>query len=149
MAKDKTKNVEINGVNYQMSRFTPYVGTHMLMKLIGAVARHMSEQQALGGVAQESVAPEKTGEEMARAICSGAFLAGLDRDLHNEIQKECLLKCARIEDSGLPMPLMSASGPLPEVADDFGLIIRLMIETLTFNYTDFFEQGGLKALGMG
>jgi hypothetical protein len=33
------------------------------------------------------------------------------------------------------------------VADDFGLIIRLTMEVLAFNFADFFEQGGMSALG--
>jgi hypothetical protein len=147
--REKTKKIDVGGVWYQTSRFDPKTGTHILMRIIGTIAKAQSERRSVAQ-APPDAPPEKqlSGEEIARTICSAAFIAGLDEEFGGYVQDKCLARCARVEASGLPMPIANAAGLLPDVADDFGLILRLMIETLTFNYTDFFGQGGSDALGI-
>jgi hypothetical protein len=146
--KEKSTTVEINGTHYQINRFSPYVGTHILMKIIGTVIKAGSERQ-VDSSPPPADSPEikRSGLDIAKAICSAAFVSGLDEKFQEYVHTQCLAKCARIEGDGIPMPISNAQGPLPDIGDDAGLIIRLTMETLAWNFADFFEQGGMQALG--
>jgi hypothetical protein len=120
------------------------------MKMIGVVIKAGAERGVDSSApAAENPNPEvkKSGAETAKAICSAAFVTGLDEEFEKYVHTQCLARVARIEGDGIPMPIANAQGPLPDVADDFGLIIRLTMEVLAFNFADFFEQGGMSALG--
>lgn len=145
---EKTKIVEVAGTRYQLSRFPANVGSFILMKLIGAGLTGMNVNG--NQEAPAKVAAEPSGEEIVRAFTFAASSRGLTFDEHNWIQQKCLSVCARLEDhSGVevPMPLMTSSGvTLPEIRDDLQLAMKLEIETLVFNYSSFFAEGGLNAL---
>jgi hypothetical protein len=145
--REKTTKIEVNGTWYQIGKFKPNVGTGILMKVIGAVIKAGGESsQAREQTAPIENAKKPSPEEIARTICSAALFGNVDQEFHDYVQKECLAVCARLEANDLPMPIATATGLLPDIADDFGLIIRLMLETMVFNFSGFFSDGGMMAV---
>lgn len=145
--KDKTKVVSIGDDEYQLKRFAPDVGAFILNLILNAGAKAIIERMKLlrdipppdAGEKIEPPAPDPDGE--VRRMASTAF-GGMTFEQRSMVQKRCLDACARMEE-GSPMPIVAASGPL---IDDLQVIMRLELEVLAFNFTDFFAAGGLNAL---
>lgn len=151
--KSKTKVVEVSGTSYQLRKMAPDVGSYILMRMIAAGINAGGDQNnpPSNAEATENPIPVPTGEELVRAVAFAAFLRGLDYETHSFVQKACLATCSRLEDSSgsaLPMPIVNDAGvwAIPEIRDDISLVMRLEVEALVFNLTDFFEAGGLNAL---
>jgi hypothetical protein len=147
--KQKTKVVEIDGTKYQIRRFLPDVGSYLLMRIIGAGIKGDAGDSGNSAERKEATGEVPSGEELARAVIFAAFLRGLDFDTHQFVQQHCMQVCARLEGpDSLPMPLVNAGGvwAIKDVQDDTALVMRLQVEALTFNFTDFFATGGLNAL---
>jgi hypothetical protein len=151
--REKTKVVEINGTRYQLRRLAADIGSFILMRLISAAVERAAQ-------APESIVePDKdmsasTGEEKARTVAAGAMLGSADFEFHRFVQQRCLAACARLETppqggAEIPMPLMTAAGAwaVPEIEQDISVVMRLTIEVLVFNFSDFFDQEGMKAFG--
>jgi hypothetical protein len=149
---EKTKIVEIGGQRYQIRRFAPNVGSYILMQMIGAglKGQNFSEAPPAGSAsAPSSSAAEPNGEDTVRAIVFAAFLRGLEYDMHNFVQNKCLAICALMkehEGTELPVPLTNGSEWVPEIRDDMQLVMKLEVEAMVFNFSDFFAEGGLNAL---
>lgn len=149
--KEKTKVVEIDGTHYQIRRFAPAVGSFLLMRIIGAGIKGDGAEDSVNGkeASSEPKGEVPGGEDLARAVIFAAFLRGLDFDMHQFVQERCMQICSRLEGAdNLPMPLVNAGGiwAIKDVADDTALVMRLMVEALAWNFTDFFATGGLNAL---
>ena len=147
---EKTKIVEVNGASYQLRRFAPDVGSFIVMQIIGAGLKGVSEGPAPSADSVTPKAEQPSGEDLVRAVVFSAFLRGLDFDMHRFVQTKCLALCSRMEPQGdqlVPMPLMTALGvAIPELREDMELVMKLEIAVLVFNFTDFFAGGGLNAL---
>lgn len=149
--RDKTKTVEAFGSKYQLARFSPEIGTFILFRLIGAMAKvaQSSNQAGTNGEAKSDVKP--TPEQMARLVASGAMMSGgLEFEIHKMIQQNCLKLCSRadhVDQGSGPVPIMTADGRLlPDVAENVGLLTKLTLEVLVFNLSDFFGQGGMETI---
>ena len=152
--KEKTKIVQFGDTRFQLRKLPPGVGTFIAMQLLGAGIKAGN----LGGgdpqsSSTEAAAPQSmaTGEELVRAVAFSAFLRGLEYEAHQFVQTHCLAVCSRMEQSGeteVPMPIVNDSGQwaIPEVRDDMSLVMKLELEVLVFNLSDFFAEGGLNAL---
>lgn len=140
---EKTRIVEIDGTQYQLARFSAEDGSYILMQILGTVARATDQNPPAstnGNAQAESAA--RAPDEIIKGMTFAAFLNGLSYEAHCFIQKKCLSLCSRIEGSpAVPMPLAG----LPEVRNDMQLALRLEVETLCFNFSDFFAKGGLQA----
>jgi hypothetical protein len=65
-------------------------------------------------------------------------------EFHNLLVSKCIRFCGRVEDSGA-IPICTANGTLlPDLADDLGFILKLVVEMCAFNFADFFDQGGIR-----
>lgn len=145
----KTKVVEIEGQRYQIRKLPPDVGSYLLMRMIGAGIKGDQDEPITpaptNGRSQELRVPD--GEEMARAVIFAAFLRGIDFETHKFVQQAALAACARLEgDQDLPMPLATNGRLIETVAENMPLVIRLEVEVLSWNFSDFFAGGGLNAL---
>ena len=147
--KEKNKIVTIEGVPFQLGRFNPYVGTHIIMKLIGAVIKAGGESSAVNSPPSDTGTKTISGEDTARTICSAAFLGNIEQDFHEYVERQCMAIICRMEgpNGDIPMPIANSNSLLSDIHDDPALILRLTMEVLAFNYADFFERGGMKALG--
>jgi hypothetical protein len=152
--KEKTKLVTIEDTRYQIGRFTADVGSWILGRTLNAGARDAIEKmKALGedfstpsAQAAPSEAPDV--ETQIRRMTTSAFGA-MAFEERSTIQRKCIEKCARMEgpDGNMPMPLANGNGTIRgDVAEDLQLVLRLEMEVLIFNFSDFFEQGGFNAL---
>lgn len=147
----KTKNVEIDGKNYQIRRMEPNVGSYLLFRLLGAM-NELKTGDAPATTGNETTAPAAapSGEDIARSVVLAAlFQANKDFEFHCFLQAKALAVISRLEGepgSERPMPIMTSSGviALPEIREDITLISKLEIESITFNLSPFFEGGGLK-----
>lgn len=151
--KPKTKTVEISGTRYQLRKMAPDRGSWILMRMISASINAGGDQATAptNGEGAENPIPVPTGEELVRAVAFAAFLRGLDYETHSFVQKACLTVCSRLENSNgteLPMPIVNDSGAwaIAEIRDDISLVMRLEVEALVWNLSDFFAAGGLKSL---
>ena len=80
-----------------------------------------------------------------------AFLGGLDLATHSQIQKLCLSVCSRMTRTERTRTDAYADrnggrALVPQVACDVVAVMRLEMEVLVFNLSDFFAQGGLTTL---
>ena len=148
----RTKNVTLQGKEYQLGRLPSDVGAFILMRMIGAGinAGSLATPDAAMQEAQKSDR-EPTGEELVRAVCFAAFLRGLSFEDLRFVQRSCLGVAACLSAPGLEgkaMPLLSDDGrwAFPEVGDNLHLVMELTVETLVFNLSDFFSDGGLGSL---
>jgi len=147
----KTKIVEFSGTRYQVRKLSPDVGSFILGKALMVGIKASEESAASNGDAV--AAPDKAApEDMARAIAFSFVFRGADFETHRFVQGKCLAVCSRMEskDGGpeLPMPIVNDAGAwaIPEIRDDVALVMRLEVEVLAFNFTDFFAVGGLNAM---
>ena len=134
----KTKIVEVDGTRYQLRKLRPNVGSYILTRMLAAGV----STGALGSAPKDSLL----------MVVFGAFLRGLDFDTFSFIQNNCLAVVGVMKQAGdgneVPMPLSSDSGAFayPEVADNLPLVMNLTVQSLMFNLSDFFEEGGLKTV---
>lgn len=159
--KLKTKIVDISGTHYQIRKLAPDVGSYILGHAISAIATKaatkggqspQNAQDNIGGATAPETAAvsESSAEDLARAVALATF-GGLDFELHRFVQQKCLAVCSRMEcteGSDVPMPIVNDSGQwaIPEIRDDLSLVMKLEVEALVFNLSDFFAGGGLNAL---
>lgn len=151
--KEKTKLVTIDDVQYQIGRFSAQVGSWILGRTLNAGARDAIEKmKALGedfnpsATAQPIEKPDV--ETQIRRMTTSAFGA-MSLEERSTIQQKCIEKCCRMEgpDNNTAMPLANGNGVIRgDIADDLQLVLRLEMEVLIFNFSDFFEQGGFNAL---
>lgn len=153
--KPRTKEIEISDQKFRIGKLLPDVGSFILMQMIGAGFKRQMEAENHPAPAAEpaSDVPRETlpSDDAVRGLAFSAFLDGLDFKQFQFIQQQCLRVCARLEGSPhdpaaeLPMPILMKDGrwAITEIRDDVTLVVRLTIETLVFNLSDFFEQGGL------
>jgi hypothetical protein len=157
---EKFKYVDLGETQYRIGRLTPAVGSYILGQIMSANLRRMDDFRAAGRI---TTAPEPTlmvagkevpidSEGLVRAAGMAAFLGGFDLDTHAKIQQLCLAQVSEMTQNGgggepTPMPIATANGTLlPHIAIDMALVMRLEMEVLVFNLTDFFAQGGLSSL---
>lgn len=148
--KDKHKYVTVEESRYQIRRFSPEVGSYLLGKIIGAMNMLVIERiKALGEVTQtastqETSPRQQLDEDAVRRLLLDSF-SGLSFDDRAMLQRKTMEACSRMEgeEGDMPMPLTNGRGYL---IDDLVTIMRLEMETLVFNFQDFFAAGGLSAL---
>lgn len=157
--KEKTKEIVVDEVRYQIRRFRPDVGSFILSRVLSAAQRAVIERmKSIGDVDFSVIAsvpasvpePELDPVAVTEAIDSKTRLTVtnafgvMGQEDRSMIQRRCLESCSRLEGvEDAPMPLANANGTL---VDDLDLTLRLELETLVFNFSDFFARGGLNAL---
>jgi hypothetical protein len=155
MSLEKFKFVTIGESNFRIGRLNPAVGSYILGQIMNANLKRLENLRSSGiirppdNALAESAPPDYEG--LVRASAMGAFLGGLDLDTHMKIQQLCMAACAEMQSQNgnepTPMPIATADGTLlPQISNDVVLVMRLEMEVLVFNLTDFFVQGGLMAL---
>lgn len=145
--KEKNIIVEVDEKRYRIGRFTPAVGSFILLQIIGAGFKGQDLNVSApppSEPAAPAAAPEaRSGGDMVRALVFAAFLRGVEFKLHEFIQRECVAVCS-VMTGDLPMPISNGLGSLlPEIQEDMALVIKLEIEVLVFNLADFFAGNGL------
>lgn len=155
----RTKTVEVDGVEYELRRLPPEVGSFIFMRMLGAhmkVASEAKPSTASPSVAPETPAPppEKvSGEMQVRALSFVVLSGGVGFEDFSFIQKACMKVVARLEDrSGqkFPMPVMTDAGEWTPSGQDLayspGSVVKMTTEALIFSFADFFD--GPPGLGM-
>jgi hypothetical protein len=147
--KEKTRIVPIGEARYQIGRFNPEVGSYILKSLVMSLISGDREQSsaAVSDLPPSVAAAEApSGEDSARPLIFAAFLKQLDFNMHKFISRQCMAVVACMNGDA-PMPIANGAGVLvPEVRDDLSLVMRLEIETLMLNFSDFFVHGGLAGM---
>jgi hypothetical protein len=158
MSLEKYKIITLGDpqIQFRIGRLTPAQGSFILGQVMAANLKRIAEMRALrplsASSSEETPDEKPDAEGLVRATAMGAFLGGLDLDTHTRIQQMCLAVCAQMQFSSnghepVAMPIATADGGLlPQLAMDIPLVMRLEMEVLVFNLTDFFAQGGLSAL---
>jgi hypothetical protein len=150
---------------YRVGRFSPEIGSFILFKLIGSSIRRTTESMGdapapVADTPPPALNPDLTPEQKSeqaeanlRGLIGAAFLLGAFTIPDTQmIMRECLKVCSRLEgpDGGQPIAICTANGKmLPDIADDLELIMKLQVETMVFNFTDFFAGGGLATVAGG
>jgi hypothetical protein len=150
---EKYKYVTIGETQYRVGRLTPAQGSFILGQIMSANLKRMQDLRGIRDAAPSTdVITPADPEGLVRAASMAAFLGGLDLDTHTKIQQLCLAQCSEMQPSPNggeppPMPIATADGTLvPHISNDVVLVMRLEMEVLVFNLTDFFAQGGLNSL---
>jgi hypothetical protein len=150
---EKIKIVTLGETRYQLGKLSAEDGSFILMQALAAglkTGMRGGDQNDANAGATNTIPPAEKpkAEDVARIVALRA-LAGFDYDMHRFVQRKCLAVCSRIETTDgndLPMPISTDAGVVQAIRDDVSLVMRLELEVLTFNMTDFFANGGLNAM---
>ena len=147
--RELTKNVEIEGARYQLSKMTAMAASRIKNLLLAAavsspMAKAAAEQR---GAAEQAVAP--TPENADGAVVVMWITAGqvLDEGVYSQIQTICLKTVAEcVEGSEAAIPIMMADGRWAnkDLERNPTAVDSLIIEALKFNIAPFFSGAALK-----
>lgn len=146
-AIEKKRVISIGEKKYQISRFTPNVGAHILGWFMVTLSENSRGTSSPEPEVEKAIT--KSGEEIVRALCYPVVFGSRDFEQKSFVLNECMKVCSRLEGDNhdLPMPIMAGERwGLPDVAEDLPLIMRLQTECLVFNLERFFDQGVQKEL---
>jgi hypothetical protein len=145
--------VVVNNNTYQIGKLLPEAGGFILLRLLGAGIQSgaAAQKQQDPPPAPDPDAKPLTGDEAVRAIAFGAFMRNLPFEEFKFVQQGCMKSAAWLSDPktpGVPMPLMNDYGQwtYPWMAKDLDLVMKLTMEVLVWNLSDFFSGGGLASL---
>jgi hypothetical protein len=154
---ETTKTIEIADMRFQIRRLPADVGSFILMQLMGAAASgaaHMvGDMKDVPAQEKEQTGEIKksTGADTVRTLAMAAFMRGINFEAFRFVQRQCLLLVSR-EDATLGfIPIMTDDGRWEPVSSSkigasLDIVMKLTMEVLVFNYSDFFEQGGMDSL---
>lgn len=133
---EKTKVVVVQERRYQIRRMRPDVGSFILSRILAA-----------GMGAGAGLQNDKPDKPLIQAMLA-AFLNRLDFDTFSFIQNRALAVVSRLDDDGAPLPLVADNGVFAdqELATSISLAMALTVQSLVFNLSDFFSEGGLNSL---
>lgn len=156
----RTKTVEVDGIEYELRRLPPEVGSFIFMRMLGAHMKVASE--AKPSAAPPSAAPSETpapppekvsGEMQVRALSFVVLSGGVGFEDFAFIQKACMKVVSRLEDRAgqkFAMPVMTDAGEWTKNGEDLayspGSVVKMTTESLVFCFSDFFD--GPLGLGM-
>jgi len=134
--------VPVDGVNYQIRRMTPAVGSYIWQRLMAAV--YKASEGRKDEVSAEPVAevPQPSNADRLRAMCGVAFMY-LDFDDFEFVQKNCMRTVSREEPGMGYIPVVADSGQwaAKDLETNPFTITRLMVEVLVVNLASFLESG--------
>ena len=150
--REKSKIITIEETRFQIGRFLPDVGSFILGKLVGATLDSAPPNFQQPEPPQD--VPPPPPDELVRILFFSSSFRGMDFETHRFIQAKALSVCSRLElKNGVecPMPIVSDSGQwaIPEIRDDGPLVVKLELESLIFNLSPFFANGGLNGIIRG
>ena len=152
---EATVVVPVDGVNYQIRRMTPAVGSYIWQRLMAAVYKASEGQKDEAPVepaepAEPAVeAPQPSSAERLRAsagrlraTCGVAFMY-LGFDDFEFVQKNCMRMLSREEPNMGYIPVVADSGQwaAKDLEANLFIITRLMVEVLVVNLASFLEFG--------
>jgi hypothetical protein len=127
---EKTKDVDISGVRYQIGKMTARDGSWIAMQILTKVLPAGLDEKVTGG----SSLPAKRSEMS-------------EQEFHN-IQDHCLAVCARYKLVGnveAALPVFDRPGKLnPDLEHDVLTVMALTAHALAFNIAPFFAEDALK-----
>jgi hypothetical protein len=147
----KTKTLQVGDARYELRRFDPATGSYILMQLVGSAVKAAQAAIAEGAVVEDPKEP-KPPEEQVRGLVWMTYLNSPEFEMHKFVQDKCLACVARVESppnggGEVVMPISNGNGAiLPDVRDDVALVMKLEMEVMVFNFSDFFAGEGLNAL---
>ncbi len=127
MLKQKTKNIEVGGKTYQLTKMDARTGSYVAFKAAGVLAPAMGSSAAIASA-----------------------LTGMPRKDFDELQSLLLKTVNRLVEAPngqqLPEPVLTAKGDFvdAELGYDVISVIKLTVEALMFNVGGFFGEAGLK-----
>jgi hypothetical protein len=134
--------VPVDGVNYQIRRMTPAVGSYIWQRLMAAVYKASEGSKEEVAEPEDKKAPRPSDADRLRAMCGVAFMY-LGFDDFEFVQKNCMRMLSREEPSMGYIPVVADSGQWAAKdleANPFA-ITRLMVEVLVINLASFLESG--------
>lgn len=126
---ETTKDVEIDGKRYRISRFTAKVGSSIAAQLMPKI------MQCIDGQNLDVATIVKMLPTISESELSG-------------IQDHCFTVCARYEENGAVTPVVLRPGVwgIKELEYDVVVVMALTINALIFNLSPFFVGGGLQII---
>lgn len=127
-----TKDVEINGVKYQISKFTAKVGMWIAAQVFTKLAPFgMDGQLGINNLPEQR--PAMTEKDFS------------------DIVDYCMCATKRYEQIGngeAPLPIMVQKGTwaIPDLEYDLTTVVALCAHVITFNVASFFAEESLKTL---
>lgn len=130
MLKQKTKDIEVNGKKYRLTRMDARTGSYVAAKLALLCAPLLKDSKD-GGVSEEALAQ---------------MLPALSRRDFDELQT-IMLKTIRqlIGPEEMASPIVKGNGDFvdEDLSYDVAAVINLTVQAVFFNVGDFFAEAGL------
>jgi len=128
---------------WDIGKFDPQTGSYIAYKLMNDLSPVLGTALAAAGGDLRSVAgnPEVM---LGAALTKG--LPAMSRADFADMQRDCLRVCRELLDGG-PAPVLNDNGTYGVQNLDAQTVMALMIQTLVFNMSGFFDGGFLGTLG--
>jgi len=156
MTIEETKDVVIGDKRYRIGRVSSDVGSYLLFQVIASIraemAKHTGDEPEQAEPESEKSEKEKRKEvENATRGMIQNMLMSLDQEPFSRIQKHALSVCGQYTAIGeveTILPLVMATGKIaiPSLKYDIQTVVALTSESLFFNLSPFFSNGGFQAI---
>lgn len=144
--REEYKVVDIGGRSFRVGRLNPMVGSYIAAKLTAVLLPLMGSltgsnkaavKKIQGGANIKEVAPKINLDK----IDLGSIFTALPMDEFVRLQMELLKPCAEMLPAGL-QEVVNSNGSIGILDADVGLIMRLTLESVKWNFADFFSAAG-------
>lgn len=135
--KDRYKFIELDGQKYRIekmpARTALYIGSQLAMALVGGARSSQEKEQGVNSEAVQSA------------------LSSLSKETFFGILNDCLKtvnKITEVNGAQMPEPVLKADGSFvdPDMEYDISAVLRLTVDVLMFNVSNFFGGKGLSSL---
>lgn len=131
MGPEKSKDIVIRGVEYQINKLDALTGSYIAMTVMTKILPAAMQEDRMG-LGQLPKGRTELSEQEFRAI-----------------QLHCLAVCRRYEGSNrVPMAILTTDGrfAIPEMEYALTTVLGLTFHALVFSLSPFFEEGGLDSV---
>jgi hypothetical protein len=137
---EATKTVEVDGINYQIRRMTPAVGSYIWQRLMAAVykAREGRAEQLTAESIAEPETKKPSSEDRLRGMCGVTFMF-LSFDDFQFVQRNAMRVLSREETTAGFLPVQADDGrwAAKELEENPFLVTKLTVEVLVWNLASF------------
>lgn len=132
MLKQKTKDIEVGGKKYRLTKLDARTGSYIAAKLAILAAPMLAQGKAVD------------------AASVSAAMPNLKREDFDELQTLLLQRVQKLNDVQgqlLPEPVLKADGAFvdEELAYNVANVMNLTVQSIMFNVGDFFAEAGFQS----
>lgn len=127
--RETAKLVDIEDRTFRISKFDPLIGNYILLQLVQFILPF--------GLSEKLGVPD--------ALTSSVNQSVMNKSQFLELQRDILSVCEEVLPAG-ETPVVREDGTYGIIGFTSTIAIRLLIASVTFNFSDFFDVNGLTSI---